>query len=293
MRYAVIFSALLHVGLISALSVHLSFNKKHVPSPQTVVVDLVKIAPKTNLPKAKAKPHPPKKKKKAVKKKRPAPTRIALPKTTNVKTQDKPNKNQLTVPTKEKKVVKKNTPPTPPRTSTPKTLKNAKIIPEQKPSDVPPPVINLEQRYDDIFETLDSKIAEAETKNRSDEPFDPEQELSADEQKIIEQIVNQQLSEKWNLLRGTIDADQINVTIIIDMKEDCMIKGRNVLSITGTRTERLKETAKMRAENAIDSYERLTGLSDEQCELIKGKTIETTFGSDEEQRSYYGRRETL
>ena len=215
MRFAVILSALLHVGLLSALSIHLSFDKKHMPLPQTVVVDLVKVAPNTNLPKAKAKPQPPKKKK-VVQRKKPAPKQATLPKKDPIKKQNAPNKNQLTIPEKEKNLTKKNTKTPPDRTSAPKTLKNAKIIPQQKPSDIPPPVINLEERYDDIFETLDSKIAVAETKNHSEEPFDPEQELTADEQRIIEQIISEQLQLRWNQDSGKLDADQIHITIIID-----------------------------------------------------------------------------
>ncbi|MCH2036987.1 MAG: hypothetical protein MK137_00130 [Rickettsiales bacterium] len=294
MRFAFILSALLHIGLLAALSVRVNFSD-HQTIPEAVVVDLVKIAPQTNLPQAKPKPKPQRPKQKPVKqtkKKPPAPKQNIVAAKEKPKPVESNAKDQLTVPEKKpKKMVKKVKKPTPPPAPT-QNVTTSKIIPQRKPDNVPPPVINLEERYDDIFEALDNKLAETESKNNSNQAFNPELELTANERHIIGKIIDDQLNDRWHNLRGVLGADQIHVKISINVKENCKLGDSKILSISGAQTAHLRDVAKRRALDAIMSQDRITGLSDKQCQqLFQEKTIETTFGPDEEQQGeFYGRR---
>lgn len=294
MRFAFILSALLHIGLLAALSVRLNISN-HQNIPEAVVVDLVKIAPKTNLPQAKPKPKPQRQKPKPVKqttKKPPAPQQNIVAAKEKPKQVELKPKDQLTVPeTKPNKVVKKVKKTTPPPAPAQKVI-SSKIIPTKKPDNIPPPVINLEERYDDIFETLDNKLAETESKNNSNQAFHPELELTANERHIIGKIIDEQLNSRWVRNRGVLGADQIHVKVSISVKENCKLGDSKILSITGAQTAHLRDVAKRRALNAIMVQDHITGLSEKQCQqLFQEKTIETTFGLNEEQQGqFYGRR---
>lgn len=289
MKKPLAYSLTLHLAIMLLLTVSLLFpNKETEATPHAVTVDIVALAPTTNLPnvtpsqKPEEKPSPPKTAKKKDRPKAPPKTEIAKAAEPIPAKAVKPDAKKLTVPDKMAKKSEKEPVKDTVAASQKAVPDIPGLIPTEKPDAPPPPVVNLEEnnQYDDIFDNLDQSLASIES--QSDQPYDPVRVLTQNEINTVSLIIEKQMGEEWRVDGGNIDFDLIQVVAFIQINDDCTINNHKVLDITGAVNSRIQKVAKMKAVNALRMTGKLQGLSYDECRFIKQNGgIEFTFQKKE------------
>lgn len=278
MRRGVIYSAILHAAVALLLIFGLpQFFEDRVLDQQTMVVEMVQIAEKSNPPPSPAprveppKPTPPK----PVVEDKPPPPPQAKPETPQPPPIPEPPKPQVAEKPPEpapkppeakpepKPEVKKPDPPPPPKeTATPPPPKQvAKIVPPKKPPPKP--------RRDDFIDSILKDVAPTQrTQEKTDAkpqkdtaPRPSPAPPSLDQQVTMSEIdaVRRQISQCWNIPAGARDAKDLIVTIRATVAPD----GR----VTSARIEDLSRMGDPFYRAAAESAQR--AMLNPNCQPLK------------------------
>jgi len=235
MKIALVASVVFHLSVMIIGVIGLPYIKKPTPlPPQTISVDIVDISEMTTTNK---KPNEVKKKPKdeappKVKKKVKAPPKVEAKEPPKVKPLEKP-------PEPPKEDVKPPEPETPP----PPSEKLAEAKPEPKPEKKEPKEDKKEEQtiseedFLSVLKNLQDEEPTGEINPEGDEQTSPEESplaqfadrLSATEADMIARRLNVQFASCWNLMAGARNAEDITVSINLQVRPDRTVQSARIV----------------------------------------------------------------